>query len=419
MTPPRPPKAGLVVTTSEGAEVRTTVEWAQVRQLAADGHSIREIARRLGMNRRTVARLAGACEPPRYRRSASGSMLDPLEPVMRAVLADWPQIKAPRLTELLRDDCGYVGSVDLVRDRLRALRPPPARPAQRTGYAPGQVAQLDWAEMPSRPKLLGRERRIYALIMTLPYSGAQTAHFSLDMSVESFLEGHVAAFEFLGGVPRECVYDNLRAAVARREGAEVRWAARFTHLRGHYAFSAHACTPRTPREKGSAESGVRYLKSSFWPARRIVDLADLDAQYADWRDRVANVRLHASGRFPVAERLAEERRALRPLPPGRFDPAGQRQTRVPIDGYLRHAGCFYRAPTELVHQRVELRFSRDEVWICHRGAEMARYRRSYQPGTWLPAPVMRPAPEPAPPPAIMAALAVAPPELAAYAELAS
>jgi len=253
--------------------------------------------------------------------------------------------------------------------------------------------------------------------VSLPYSGAQTAHFSLDMTVESFLEGHVAAFEFLGGVPAECVYDNLRAAVARREGDQIRWAARFSHLRGHYAFSAHACTPRTPREKGSAESGVRYLKSGFWPARRIADLADLDDQYADWRDRVANVRIHATGRFPVAERLAAERAALRALPPGRFDPAGERVTRVPLDGYLKHAGCFYRAPTELVHQRVSLRFSRDQVWIVHRGAEVARYPRSYAPGTWLPAPVMRPAPAPAPTPAILPTITIAPPELAPYAEL--
>ena len=57
--------------------MRTTVEWAQVRQLAAEGHSIREIARRLEMNRRTVARLARAGEPPRYRRAPTGSMLDP------------------------------------------------------------------------------------------------------------------------------------------------------------------------------------------------------------------------------------------------------------------------------------------------------------------------------------------------------
>jgi hypothetical protein len=279
------------------------------------------------------------------------------------------------------------------------------------------VAQVDWAEMESRPRILGRERRIYALVMTLPYSGAQTAHFSFDMTVESFLEGHVAAFDWLGGVPAECVYDNLRTVVARRQGDDIRWAARFSHLRGHYAFAAHACTPATPREKGAVESGVRYLKTGFWPARRIADLDDLDRQYVDWRDRIANLRIHATGRFCVAERLAAERAALRPLPPGRFDPAGERASRVPIDGYLKLAGSFYRAPPELVHQRVALRFSRDEVWICHRGAEVARYGRSYQPGTWLPAPVMRPAPPPPPVPADLPAIAVAAPELAAYAEL--
>jgi transposase len=396
--------------------VRSIVEWVRVRELAAEGLSQREIARRLSMNRRTVARLAAASQPPRYRRAPTGSALDPLEPLMRQVLAEWPRIHAPRMTELLRG-YGYTGSERVVRRRLAELRPPAARPAQRTGYAPGQVAQVDWAEMPSRPVLLGRERRVYALIVSLPYSGAQTAHFSLDMTVESFLEGHVRAFEYLGGVPAECVYDNLRAAVARREGEVIRWAPRFSHLRGHYAFSAHACTPASPREKGSAESGVRYLKSSFWPARRIADLADLDDQYAHWRDHIANVRVHATGRFAVAERLAAERAALRPLPPGPFDPAGERQARVPLDGYLKHAGCFYRAPTDLVHQRVQLRFSRDQVWIVHRGAEVARYGRSYEPGLWLPSPIPRPRPTPAPGPALLPEIAIAPPELAAYAEL--
>jgi transposase len=80
------------------------------------------------------------------------------------------------------------------------------------------VLQLDWAEMPTRPRLAGNERRVYALVASLPYSGAQTAFFSLEMTLESFLEGHGRAFKWLGGVPRECVYDNLRSVVARREG---------------------------------------------------------------------------------------------------------------------------------------------------------------------------------------------------------
>jgi transposase len=385
--------------------------------LAADGISEREISRRLGINRRTVGRLLARDEPPCYRRAPAGSQLDPLEPVLRRLLEEWPRIKAPRLTEILRSDYGYTGSLRLVQAYLQRLRPSTVRPAQRTGYRPGQVLQLDWAEMPTRPRLAGRERRVYALVASLPYSGAQTAFFSLEMTLEAFLEGHVRAFEWLGGVPRECVYDNLRSVVARRDRDQVVWNRHFLHLRGHYGFHATACTPATPREKGSVEAGVRYLKSGFWPARRVAVLRELDEQYADWRDRVCNRRLHATGRFRVDERLAEERLALRPLPPARFDWSGHRTTRVPVDGYLRHGRCFYRAPERLVHERVELRFDRDQVWIIHRGAEVARYRRSYEQGVWLPPPIVRPEPPVVPASLVLPRLAVVPPELADYAEL--
>jgi hypothetical protein len=108
---------------------------------------------------------------------------------------------------------------------------------------------------------------------------------------------------------------------------------------------------------------------------------------------------------------------LRPLPPERFDWSAARVVRVPVDGYLRHGGCFYRAPTSLVQQRVELRSNRDEVWIRAHGITVACYRRCYEPGSWLPAPVMRPEPPSAAPPAALAAPVVTPPELSDYAEL--
>jgi hypothetical protein len=119
----------------------------------------------------------------------------------------------------------------------------------------------------------------------------------------------------------------------------------------------------------------------------------------------------------VDERLSDERAALRPLPPTPFDPSGDGSVRLPADGYLKHGRCFYRAPERLVHERVELRFDRDQVWIVHRGSEVARYARSYEQGVWLPPPLLRPEP-PAPPlAATLAPLTIAPPQLADYAEL--
>ncbi|WP_028062766.1 hypothetical protein [Solirubrobacter soli] len=147
-----------------------------------------------------------------------------------------------------------------------------------------------------------------------------------------------------GRRPRECVYDNLRSAVARREREQVTWNARFVQLRGRYAFHATACTPATPREKGAVEGAVRHHETVFWPARRLASLGELDHVYADWRDRIALPRRHATGHYVVAERLADEREQLRALPPVAFDAAGRRTSGVPLDAYLKHAGSFYRAP---------------------------------------------------------------------------
>lgn len=158
----------------------SALEWSEIRAFERDGVSQREIARRLGINRRTVARALSEDGPPRYVRPLGGSQLDRLMPVIREVLVQWPEIKAPRLTELLRDEHGYAGSVDLVRRRLQGLRPREERPAQRTGYRPGQVVQFDWAEMPTRTRVAGHERRVYALLASLPFCGAQTAHFRLS-----------------------------------------------------------------------------------------------------------------------------------------------------------------------------------------------------------------------------------------------
>jgi hypothetical protein len=119
----RSPSEGRTARAKAAAKKRT---WAAAKELAAEGVSQREIARRLKLNRRTVARLVAADEPPRYRRKPQGSMLDPLEPVMGSVLQDTPRIDAPAMTQLLREH-GYRGSVDLVRRRLRRIRGPGQR----------------------------------------------------------------------------------------------------------------------------------------------------------------------------------------------------------------------------------------------------------------------------------------------------
>jgi hypothetical protein len=221
----------------------------------------------------------------------------------------------------------------------------------------------------------------------------------------------------LGGVPRECVYDNLRSVVARREGDEVVWNRRFLHLPGHYGFHATACTPATPREKGSVEAHVRYLKSGFWPARRFSELRELDEQYADWRDRVCNRRTHATGRFPrrgaarrgAAGAAAAAAAALR-LVRAALDTSADRRLPAPRRLLLPGAGAA-RSRTSRAALRPRPGLDRASR---QRGRPLPG---SYEAGFWLPPPIMRPEQPTVPPPVVLARVAVAPPELADYAEL--
>jgi transposase len=398
------------------------LEWAAIRALADDGVSQREIARRLQVNRRTVARKFSAeTPPPRYARRPAGSQLDSMMATFRGALADRPDIKAPQLTVLLRSAHGYGGSVDLVRRRLALLRDERGV-GSRAGPRPGGEVQFDWAEMPTRPWIGGVRRSVYALVALLPFSGAQTAHFSFDATLESFLEGNVRVFDWLGGVPRDCFYDNLPEIIAKRDGRQaLRWNKRFRGLRSHYAFRSAAymagemgeadvgrvaaeVAKKGPREDGEAMAdgtavgavrttledsslarAVDRLKSDFWPTSRFARLVELDALYAAWRDGLGHARLNAADGAFAAERLVEERQALRMLPYSDFDFSVRRSVRVPLDGYVRYGASFYGAPARLVKGCVDLHASRDEVWISSEGLRVAGYTRSYRAGKWLPA----------------------------------
>jgi transcriptional regulator with XRE-family HTH domain len=104
--------------------------------MAADGLSKSEIARRLGINRRTASKLVEADEPPGYRRAPAGSMLDPLESVLRRLLEEWPEIRAPRVTEVLATTTVTPGRSTLFASGLR--RCGQARDGRRSGRATGR-----------------------------------------------------------------------------------------------------------------------------------------------------------------------------------------------------------------------------------------------------------------------------------------
>lgn len=141
-------------------------DWAEIRRLhLSERVPQAAIARRLGISRNTVARALASDGPPKYRRAAKGSLVDEVEPQVRALLAEFPRMPATVIAERI----GWTRSLTILKDRVRELRPLFIQPdpTDRVEYDPGEVAQCDlWFPPQSIPVGGGVERILPVLAMT-------------------------------------------------------------------------------------------------------------------------------------------------------------------------------------------------------------------------------------------------------------
>jgi transposase len=193
-------------------------DWAEIRRLhRAEGVSIKEIVRRLGVARNTVRAAMRSDDPPTYRRSGRGSGVDAFEPAIREPLAEFPRMPATVIGERL----GWTGGRTVLQQRVAELRPlyAPADPCQRTEYRPGELAQWDlWFPAKRIPLGHGQEAVLPVIVGVSGYSRIIVARMIPSRRVHDILGGHLACLHDLGGVPRKGVYDNEAALVSHQRG---------------------------------------------------------------------------------------------------------------------------------------------------------------------------------------------------------
>ena len=298
----------------------TPAQRAEIRRLSFGEHwKIGTIAAALGVHHETV-RAALQHETGGVRRGVSRpSALDPFLPFIRDTLTQYPRLRATRLHEMLRLR-GYSGSTVQVRRLVRRLRPQATTHVyRRVVTLAGEQAQVDWGTF-GTVRIGHGVRTVSGFVMVLGYSRALFALCTLDQTLESFLRGHVAAFEALGGSARTLVYDTLRSAVLDRRGTAIQFHPRLLELAGHYHFAPRPCTPARGNEKGKVERQIQYLRHAFFAARPFRDLDDRNAQFRRWRDEIAHQRRHPDQPDrTVADVLAEEQSRLLPLPAHPFE----------------------------------------------------------------------------------------------------
>jgi hypothetical protein len=159
----------------------------------------------------------------------------------------------------------------------------------------------------------GAEVRAHLFNLCLRKSGVRFLWAAPTEKLEAFLEGHCRAFAWLGGVPKECLYDNLKTAVLKiLAGAERQEHSYFSSLRAHYLFDSHFCRPGEAHEKGAAENAVGYSRrNALVPVPDMPSWQAINDHLLQWCE---------SERQRQADKWDRERLALRALPLASFEP---------------------------------------------------------------------------------------------------
>jgi transposase len=358
--------------------------YARVRHAChVEGLSQREAARRFGIDPKTVAKMLRHAVPPGYRRRKPparpklGAFTATIDQILMADRSAPPKQRhtAKRIHERLRAEHGFAGGYTIVKDYVRERHARAREVFVPLAHPPGH-AQADFGE--AAAVIGGVRQKIHFFCLDLPHSDAGFVKAYPAERIEAFLDGHDAAFAFLGGAPRSILYDNTKLAVGRILGDGTRQRTRaFAELQSHYLFLDRFGRPGKGDDKGKVEGLVGYARRNFLvPVPAFASFAELNA-HLERRclERLDHrVRGHAES---IGERLERDLAALLPRPPVPYDACDRRPARVSSLALVRYERNDYSVPTAYGHRPVLVRGYVEEVVISCGAETIARHPRSY------------------------------------------
>jgi transposase len=340
------------------------------------GLTITQIARALGINRKTVAKwLARPRFAPQQPRHSRASILDAFKGRITRLLDTHPY-SAQQIFQRLREE-GYGGGITTVRDYIRRIRPTKRPVYLKLHFAPAECAQIDWGTF-GTVAVGNTHRRLSFFVIVLAYSRQMYVEFMLAQTMEHFLACHQNAFAAFGGVPSKIMVDNLKSAVLQRlAGVAPVFNARYLDFARHYGFTITPCNVARANEKGRVESGVGYVKKNYLRGLELTEFSAVQAAGKVWLDTIANVRVHGETHRRPVDSFAEERPRLAQLNPNPYDVARTTTTRASSQFRITVDTNHYSVPSAYAHRRLTVKLYPDRVAIYFDTQLIARHTRCY------------------------------------------
>ena len=354
------------------------------RAVMVEGMSVREASRVFGLHRDTVRKMLAYSAPPGYRRKSPPRRpkLEAFTGVIERILEEDHRVPrkqrhtAKRIFERLRDGYGFDGGYTIVKDYVREHRRRTREMFVPLSHPPGQ-AQCDFGE--AVVVIGGVRQKAHCFVLDLPHSDGCYVKAYPAETTGAFLDGHVSAFAFLGGVPQSILYDNTKLAVAKILGDGRRQRARaFTELQSHYLFDDRFGRPGKGNDKGKVEGLVGYARRNFLVPVPSFESFDALNAYLERRclERMdARLRGHDE---TIGQRMERDPEALLHLPAVHYDACEKQAGRVSSLSLVRYRTNDYSVPVAYGHRDVLVKGYVDQVVISCGSEVIARHSRSYE-----------------------------------------
>jgi transposase len=359
--------------TKEGLPVITREVFMDIKAMSRNGLSIRKIAKITGLHRKTVKRhLERGSLPEYHKKKRKETILDPYRPMIDAYLEE-DDYQASWIFERLTR-MGYTGSYTTVKKAVREIKGEKTQIAYiRFETEPAFQAQVDWGDFQIKNED-GTITTVFAFIMVLGYSRAMYVEFVERRTLEAFMDCHIHAFDYLGGVPKEILYDCMKHVVISRQSGRPVFNVEFSRFANHYEFHPRLCPPYAPWVKGKVERPIHYHRERFWRGYSYTSLEDANKDVMEWLSETANRRLHGTYWQPVHERWEQEKALLTALPSTPYDTSLKIWRPVYKECQLSYNGNRYLVPHHVAGKKVMLKIKGKLIRIYHDYDLLATYQ---------------------------------------------
>ena len=371
-----------------------------IETLLARGESQHEIARRTGVDRKTIRRYAGAANSPMATGSGEESdQIPPPRPPARAprearsacephrawIEAQVAQGRnATAIYQDLVDQFGFTPRYNSVKRFARSLKRRDPERFDVLESAPGEEAQVDFGEGALTRAANGKYRRPFLFVMTLKYSGKSFRKVVWKADQEAWARLHEEAFRSFGGSAHYVVLDNLKQGVLRPDLYEPTLNPLYAAVLRHYGAVADPARVGDPDRKGTVENAIQHTQSTALKGRRFESIEAQNTHLAHWEARWAAPRIHGRKKRQVLAMFAEERPHLGALPLEGFRYFRQELRTVDDAGLVQVQGSYYAALPAALHSAVTVRIYAEEIEILDDlGTVLRRHAKSAHKGAFV------------------------------------